>query len=40
MDDIIKEQWIERWKDKIMMKEIDWYRKYKLSNFYLTYILI
>ena len=38
MSDIIKKQWIERWKDKIRMNEVDWYKKYNLSSFYLTYI--
>ncbi len=27
MSDIIKKQWIERWKDKIRMNEVDWYKK-------------
>lgn len=38
MSDIIKKQWIERWKDKLRMNEVDWYKKYNLSSFYLTYI--
>ena len=38
MLDIIKRQWIERWKDKNRMKEEDWYKKYQLSSFYFRYI--
>ncbi len=37
MSDIIKKEWIESWKDKNRMNEEDWYKKYKLSRFYLRY---
>ncbi len=38
MSDIIKKEWTERWKDENRMNEEDWYKKYKLSSFYLRYI--
>ena len=38
MSDIISEQWIERWKDKNIMKEENWYNKYQLSVFYSRFI--
>ncbi|HEC38597.1 MAG TPA: hypothetical protein ENI29_10200, partial [bacterium] len=38
MCDIIKNEWIERWKDKAEMREEDWYKKYYLSDFYFKYV--